>query len=260
MHTHQPIIRSRAAARFAPLVLILAAFLAPAPTAFAQDAQSPAQLRRENDALREHIRELEAELQRTHEEIHELSEEIEALRAQRQERRTTLPTSPIDDSPGSVPEDRFACPAALKLWLDADYAHAFTNIPEPKVQTLRHWVRRTQLERSTVLWDLRILGWEPEAPNTARVIAFDWQTGENRCQPFRLTLTERDAEIIRFSPELREWTIEGVFGANPVILRDGDPLPIADDLIGQSVRFDWTMTVRSLEPFEADNPDRSIAR
>lgn len=260
MHTHQTIIRSRTAARFAPLVLILAAFLAPAPAAFAQDAQSPAQLRRENDALREHIRELEAELQRTHEEIQQLSEEIETLRTQRQERRTTLPTSPIDATPGGVPEDRFACPAALKNWLDADYAHAFTNIPDPKLQTLNHWVRRTRLERSTVLWDLRILGWEPEDPSTARVIAFDWQTGENRCDPFRLTLTERDAEIIRASPELREWTIEGVFGANPVILRDGDPEPTAEDVIGQSIRFGWTMTIRSLEPFQADDPDRSIAR
>ena len=121
-------------------------------------------------------------------------------------------------------------------------------------------VRRTKLERSTVLWDVRLLGWEPSDPNTAKVITFDWETGENRCEPFRITFSERDAEILRASPELRQWTIEGVFAAEPVILRRGDPAPEPEDLIGPGVRFGWTMTVRAIEPFQADNPDRSIAR
>jgi len=261
MHTHPTIIRHRAAARFALVLLIFAALLAPTPGAVAQDAQSPAQLRRENDALREHIRELEAELERTRIELGRLAEEFEAFKSQQAARTAAAPQSaPVDPTPGDVPEDRFACPEALRLWLIEDFALAFSKIPEPNVQTVRHWVRRASLERSTVLWDVRILGWEPSAPDTAKVIAFDWQTGENRCEPFRLTLTERDAAIIRASPELREWTIEGVFGASPVVVRDGDPAPDESERITERVRFGWIMAVRSLEPFEPDNPDRSIAR
>jgi len=236
--------------------------------ASAQQSKSPAQLRRENDALRERITELEAEIAQADKRIRSLDEQLAKASAQLDQQAANNhdpETEAPPNAPGRIPDDRFGCPAALRNWLIEDYSAQFKNNPSPSRKQLEQWQRRVALERATVVWDLRMLGWSGDNTDTARVRCFDRATGEDLCFPFLLPLPENDADKLRNNPAQSDWTIEGILaattGITEVKLSDAnDQQGKGPPQTGLSLEFGWTLSIRSLEPFNPDDPGRGVAR
>jgi len=247
------------ARRIGWIVALALAFpgVAPAQT---QGSQSPAELRRENDALRERIDQLEAALDEARAQTEALTRQVESLRSELERARATpRPAAPMEPESGPVPLDRFACPEALLLWLSDDYTEAFGPDPSPAMQDIRQWIRRANLTRAEVRWHVRVLEVRPDdgAPDAVRVVNFIGATGETICAPYTLQLGPRDLGRLRAQPDVERWTIEGIFAAKPGLNPDRtEPeTGVSPDLIGPHTEFGWSLTVRSMSPYTPPDLD-----
>lgn len=257
-----------------------------APALMAQDAgpapDSPAELRRENDLLRQRIAELEAQLaaQRSafEAQAEALSAELASCEAESAELRARLGAVGGDEGgktrdesaggasdPSAEPElaepatDPFAHPRALHAALESSYAEAFAGrdlLAEPRARAVgdvRRWARDAEREfRKRVEWLIEVEDVTPSSPVEApiRFRVLDPGSGLPFSEePSRLELPERLAATVIGNSGVRVWLVRGWLEAEPEVNaeRSVAGLPDFPPFLGPFAEFSWGFSRRGLE-------------
>jgi hypothetical protein len=250
------------------LAVLLVLFGIAAAPALAQRGASPAELRRENDALRERIAELEAALDEANRSIERLERELdEMLSRVGAGRPATAPAEPgvnppsipsLPDIPNipnidNTPDDPGACPDALYESLVESYNATFPGITRPPYTDVQQWVARVGTSRRRAAWVIKPIGdvtIHEGAPSLVSVNTVDPQSGEPICSAFVLELDQQQATRIRNATEVELWEISGTFAAEPKSDRTRPEFNEnqSPKLIGPYAVFGWSFDVQSMKP------------
>ncbi len=251
--------------------------------------RSPADLRAENDRLRERLAELETELAESRRRIARLEDLVRSLRRELAEADvadraadgpagpTPAPESqaggesrledPTADSAAPIPDDPYAAPDALQRRLTLELANEFAAAPPTEqrdlnryLADLRRWARiASQTYRAPVDWLVQIVDrpspTEPPAPPPppiAIVQIIEQETGRTIGEPFPLTLGPRELARLNENREQEAWILSGVIAAAPVVNpeRRDQGLFNTPPLLGPYVEFGYDFSVRALRPAE----------
>lgn len=265
----------------ATLVLLLLA-----PLALAQDTGTVADLRRENDQLRERVAQLEATLVTLLEQNQVLVDETRALReavvALRDQVESEDETDTTVPSPGAIvptdtlqlaeaPNDPMASPALLLEALRRDHEDRFLDIDISEDEgdkryraELRRWFRAIERDfTQRVAWELQVesierLEQERRTGLQARILfrVVDPESGlPFDREPSSLVVEGRVAERVLQFPDTDRWTLTGVCAATPVLNLERTERGMIDTppFIGPYVEFAFNFRVNALIP-ELETP------
>jgi len=258
--------------RLGPLLALVCAFLLGAPSgALAQATDPTVNLRRENDQLRERVRQLEARIKDLERENGTLKLELERMRAAG---KPGTPGNP--GAPGSVPtttdvvpletQAPMACPDALLAALQASYAKAFEGqtVTEANkaqyIQDVRRWIRSSEREfKGSIDWVIRVdkenLPSKPEEPIPFWVI--DPASGKLlHPKTVKSVFARSAASKILENTDITVWDAKGVLAATPITNADRAEQGMLDypPYIGPFAEFQYELTIRSVLPHEDKKP------
>ncbi len=239
-------------------------------TATAQSGTSPAELRRENDRLKERIAELEAALSESERRIDRLEKQIAA---QPQSPNTSAPQPETPSQPTPVkqpdPEDRrvpttpSACPDALYESLVDRYNETFPGIERPALHEVQQWVRRVGRDHERTDWLVRIHDTKIYQGRMSSVLVniIDPEVGDDICSNITINVAYKDAVRIRNATDVAYWIFEGTLTANPTADRTRPEFNRNEEpkSVGPYAVFGWSFEVDQIIPtvkvLDADTPE-----
>jgi hypothetical protein len=241
------------------------------------NAQSESDLRKDNESLRNELRNAQLELDSANKRIRELEAQIDQLRAALAAGGGSRPATPLPDlpeEPVSIDESvANASPRALFNALKASYAEAVKNQksgtakPGDKerglyLRTVEQWTERVNRElKDKINWHVRIdetMRDPSTSQHLARLIAVDPKTGTelgdgfvvriDRPTAMRLQRVERYADVSVL-------VLSGVLQPQVKVNAErSEPGPFDKDLIGPFAEFGFAVEVMSLVPPEKEKP------
>ncbi len=256
--------------------LFIAAPSAVLPAAGAQSAPTPAELRRENEALRQRVEQLEAELNRANETIQDMRAQMDELMAQMERLRLDLrrqqqsgPASPDteasdqDDAPrfAPLPEDApLSSPEAMLQELQRSYQETLGELPYDTdtdyrryLSRLNRWARIARRElRGELEWVVKPV---EIIERTERQVTLSIQVLDpDTLLPYtdRAWTVElpQGAPTRRFLdyPEHDLWLMRGRVEAEPVVNTDREDPGFFDipPFIGPFAEFDFELRIEAL--------------
>lgn len=249
------------------LALALALMALASPGAAAQNSDSAAALRRENDQLRERVSQLEARIKQLERDNESLKVEVARLRA------AGTPTKPATPgAPGTVPvttdvlpaegQEPLASPDALFGALVAHYTTHFADrsfddtTRSQQIQEVRRWTRDAERAfKGNVEWVIRI-DKENLPPSASEPIPFwviDPASGKLlHPRPVRSVLPVRIASRILENADTPVWDVRGQLAATPTVNAERAERGMLDfpPFIGPYAEFAYDLTVRTAVPRE----------
>jgi outer membrane murein-binding lipoprotein Lpp len=258
-------------ARFTTVLALALALMALAsPGAVAQNSDSAAALRRENDQLRERVSQLEARIKQLERDNEALKVEVSRLRAAGTPAQPGTPATP--GAPGTVPvttdvlpaegQEPLASPDALLAALVADYTTHFAdrtfddNTRSLQIQEVRRWTRDAERAfKGNIEWVIRI-DKENLPPSATEPIPFwiiDPASGKLlHARPVRSVLPVRIASRILESADTPVWDVRGQLAARPTVNAERAERGMLDfpPFIGPYAEFAYDLTVRTAVPRE----------
>lgn len=269
-----PTARLFAPARTLLLIALFAAVLAPQAALAQTRAPTPAELRRENDALRERVAQLEAELNSATETIESLREQMDALGDQLESLRRELRQRPADtsgdDAPAepATPEPTFAevptgeplsSPEAMYQALRESYDAELSGMPretDPEfrrfISELSQWSRMMRREiRGQAEWVIEITGVVVDDEDEL-VVSYRVIDPESRLpysdREHQLELPRGIAERrFRDNPDHELWLVRGRAFASPQVNRDREEVGFFDipRFIGPFAEFGFQLDLET---------------
>lgn len=270
--------RSRPISALVIATLLLLVLLA-SPRATAQ-AESPADLRRENDNLRNRVSQLEAankkldeEATRLRERVSQLESQLARLQAENTKLRNRDADAPADSAPApestggepqaNLPDDPLACPPSLLRALKTKYEEEFDDraiTPETRsdyIKDVRRWALDMKREfRDRITWTVEIdpagVPGDEKIPVKLRVVDPDSRDAYH-ADPVAIDLGYRNTRRIMSEPNQRYWVLEGVFFADPNVNPNRDRPGALDypPFIGPFAEFAYGLSVRSVTPAQS---------
>lgn len=263
------------------LLTLAALLLLFTPTLFAQADETVADLRRENDQLRERVAQLEATLATQIELNEELVKELRELRTLVLELRQQMdltreavdaqndqqPPAPAIEVPrlADDPSDPMASPGLLLNALRRDHQDRFLDpeIEDPEarkryIAELRRWFRAVERDfAKRVEWQIQPVSVERLDRDRLRMIfrVVDPESGlPYDTQPASMIVDGRDASRVLANPDATRWRFLGVFGAAPRLNTEREEMGLVDTppFVGVYVEYAYTIKVTSLYPLEDD--------
>ncbi len=272
---------------FRPALLALLALLATAAPSFAQTDETVAALRRENDALRDRVAQLEAALesaqadqaaqQAAHEaQLAALTETIAALRTALAAQPTDTPAPPTTTEAADEPappqtappsDDPMASPGTLRSAVQRDHADTFLNLNLEEgtnaeraesrkryLADLRRWTRRTERSFSSRIdWEIELINVARAEGNSVRITfhVIDTESGlPFDGEPSTTIIEGRPAQRFAAHPEAQSWRLEGLLAAAPVINTDRTEKGLIDTppYLGMFTEFGFTIRATQAVP------------
>lgn len=276
MRTTTPSTLSRALRSLAIAALVLPVLIG-APRAHAQ-GESPADLRRENDTLRNRVAQLEAantkleqDNRRLQKRVTQLEAQLARLQAENNKLRAqgatpanspSAPASSPGDSQAKLPADPLSCPPALLKALKAKYKEEFagrtiTDMNRADyIKDVRRWALQMRREfRDRVTWTVEIdpadVPGDDKLPVKLRVV--DPDTHEPyHADPVSVDLGYSTRRVM-LEPDKKFWVLEGVFFADPSVNPNREAAGTMDypAFIGPFAEFKFGLSVRSIVPAES---------
>ena len=253
--------------------------LAIAPSRVHAQAESPADLRRENDTLRNRVAQLEAantkledESDRLRKRVSQLESQLARLQAENTKLRNPETSKPGDTPAGptstggqpqsNLPADPLACPPSLLSALKAKYQEEFAKrtITDQNradyIKDVRRWALEMKREfKDRVTWTVEIkpadVPGDERLPVKLRVV--DPDTHEPyHTDPVAIDLGARNTRRVMLEPDKNLWVLEGVFFADPDVnsSRETEGTLNYPPLIGPFAEFKFGLSVRSIVPAE----------
>lgn len=252
--------------------------------AHAQPEQTPAEMRREIDLLRQRVAQLEAQLESAVERADRLESENRELRRQLAAAQETNSREgsgerveslevPIDKplEKGDLPEAWESSPESLFAALQASYERAMRGASresradeERYLARVGRWVREAEREfRGDVEWTVRVTRVleRPDHGGDVMMQVVDPGTGRAWGEAFTMVMPRAYRELLDEAPGRNYWIVSGTLTATPRVNRERDepgfflhPL-----FIGAFAEFDYAFKVRrmiptTLEPAEGEGP------
>ncbi len=257
--------------------------------AIAQPEQaSPADLRRENDQLRERVAAMQAQLAERNRRIKQLEDEVKALKEQAKAAPgspatapgqaparpvppanvpTPKPTAPPGPAPtgptAPLPEDARASPEAMFAVLSKDYDKAMESMAletdDDRKRFIREaskWARGVERQhRGMVEWIIEVVSATDSGGRTTveyRVIdpvsRLPYGTLAHT-----MVLPSRTGKPLADRQDQKFWKLTGTFGAKPTINADRESSGFFDvpKLIGPFAEFGYDLTVTTITPAPA---------
>lgn len=246
--------------RTGPIALSIVAFvvmLLLAPATSAQTEQSNADLRRENDQLKNRIARLEAQLAQAEAMIDRLEKQLAEARGETGEGGAEGEGEAEERGANPVPSDPMACPASLFNALEKSFNSEFADVSDTEsrsfLRRVAAWAKRAEREyRGDVEWLIDVKSVEEESTRFHRVTyqVIDPISGEPIGEGSTTTMPSRYAEEFTENPDVQRWRVEGFFFASPEIDPDRPNVDSVGErpMIGPYAIFDYQLTVRDLEP------------
>ena len=257
-------------------LLATIALCATASSTVAQPEQSPAELRAENDHLREEVERLRGEVQSMQERLDRQDRLIEQLRDTLRKARAgnsggagenpagsdDESDSPAEPEVAPIPSDPFAAPASMALHLLQEHSEAF---PEPDVtdarakqeylRALRAWGRDAARQATgQIQWRVRTesLADAEGSAVEATFVVVDPSSGLPIGGSFPVRVTGRNSARLRDAGEGAVWILEGVLRSEIEIDESVTSVDLAGGrrYVGECAIFTFDIAVRALR--EAD--------
>jgi predicted RNase H-like nuclease (RuvC/YqgF family) len=236
--------------------------LAGSVSTLAQQDQSPAQLRLENDQLRERIEDLERQLGAAQRRIAALESTNQRLQ-ERLERGGSRPQNDTGESGETeeperemapVPEDPFAAPAAMREMLAREYVRTTEGMSYDSagdrneyLRTIRRWANQSKRDiNGPVSWTVRVL----ESSGGRGKVGFTIEVVQNAGElpigeAFEIEVVGRNVQKLEDAVGGDPIQIDGVFSGSIEIDESlgasGDPM-----FLGPFARLDYRVAIRSV--------------
>jgi len=253
------------------------------------DQASPADLRRENDQLRERVAAMQAQLAERNRRIKQLEDELKALKEQSKAApaspdaapgstpaRPTAPTgAPVAKPPAApptqaptgpiapLPEEALASPESMFAVLAKDYDEATQSLAlgtddERKrfIREASKWARGVERKhRGMVEWIIEVVSATDSGGRTTveyRVVDPDSRLPYSALTQ-TMVLPSRTGKVLADRKDQKFWKLTGTFGAKPTINADRESSGFFDvpKLIGPFAEFGFDLTVTTLTPAPA---------
>ena len=259
------------------LIAVLMLLLAPAH-ALAQADETVADLRRENDQLRERIAQLEATLATLLEqnkalidETRALRDEVGDLRTSVQQTQQTVERQSIGNTPpgaeiepimlAEAPDDPLASPNLLFKAIQRDHDGRYpdltleTELDQKRYRAdLKRWFRATERDFTRrVQWTVEVIEVDAITEDALRVvfIVIDPESGlPYDARPSSITVDGRSALRVLENPTIQQWKLTGVAAPTLNLNTDRTERGLIDipPFVGPYVEFGFAFRVISIVP------------